>query len=74
MKKLIFGITWQILGFLGAILILCSAAPHQWDYHGITGIIGSLLGLELMIPLVICITLFVIGAVICYKEVKKGDR
>ena len=46
MKKLIFGLTWQILGFLGAIIILCSAAPHQWDYNGITGIVGSLLGLR----------------------------
>lgn len=53
MKKLMFGISWQTLGFLGAIIILCSAALHQWDYNGITGIMGSLLGLELMIPFIV---------------------
>ena len=33
------------MGFLGSIIILCSAAPYQWDYNGITGILGSLLGI-----------------------------
>mgnify|MGYP003294694877 CR=1 FL=1 len=71
MKKLMLGIAWQILGFLGAIIILCSAAPHQWNYNGITGIVGSLLGLELMIPLGICIVLLIAGAVLCYKEIQE---
>ena len=44
MKKMILGIAWQLMGFIGAIVILCSAAPHSWDYNGITGILGSLLG------------------------------
>lgn len=69
MKNLIFGLAWQIMGFLGAIIILCLAAPHQWDYNGITGIVGSLLGLELMIPLAVCIVIFIIGGVFCYKGI-----
>ena len=60
MKKMILGIVWQILGFLGAITFLCFAASERWDYNGITGIIGSLLGLDLMIPFIICIALFII--------------
>lgn len=74
MKKLILGIAWQIMGFLGAIIILCSAAPHQWNYggyNGITGIIGVLLGLELMIPFIVCVALFIIGGVFCYKEIQE---
>lgn len=51
MKKMILGIVWQLMGFLGSIIILCSAAPYQLDYNGITGILGSLLGLDLIIPL-----------------------
>ena len=50
MKKMILGIVWQLMGFLGSIIILCSAAPYQLDYNGITGILGSLLGLDLIIP------------------------
>ena len=69
MKKMILGIVWQLMGFLGSIIILCSAAPYQWDYNGITGILGSLLGLDLIIPLIICIIFFICGAVVCFKAI-----
>lgn len=72
MKKWILGLVWQALGFLGAIVILCSAAPHQWDYNGITGIAGSLLGLGLMIPFIACIVLFVAGVVLCCLGMREG--
>ncbi|MCM1498399.1 MAG: hypothetical protein NC124_08020 [Clostridium sp.] len=67
MKKMILGIAWQVMGFLGAIIILCSAAPHDWDYHGITGIIGNILGLGLMLPFLVCVVLIVAGLVLCFK-------
>lgn len=71
MKKLLLGIAWQTLGFLGAIIILCSAASHQWDYHGITGIVGSLFGLQLIVPFVVCLVLFVLGLILTYKGLKE---
>ncbi len=71
MKKMILGIVWQIMGFLGAIIILCSAAPHQWDYNGITGILGNLLGLDLMLPLIVCIVVFVCGVVFSFKAIEE---
>lgn len=71
MKKMILGIVWQILGFFGAIIILCSAAPHQWSYNGITGLLGSLLGLDLLIPLILCIILFVVGVIFCFIELQE---
>ena len=64
MKKMILGIAWQLMGFLGSIAILCSATLHQCDYNGITGILGSLLGLDLIIPFIVCITLFLCGLVV----------
>ena len=67
MKALILGLAWQAMGFLGAMIILCAAAPHSWDYNGITGILGSWLGMELMLPLIFCAALFGIGAFFCYK-------
>lgn len=42
---------------------------YQWDYNGITGILGSLLGLDLIIPLIICIIFFICGAVVCFKAI-----
>lgn len=69
MKKMILGVVWQLMGFLGSIAILCLAAVHQWDYNGITGVLGSLLGLELIIPFIVCITLFICGLVVCFKVI-----
>lgn len=71
MKKMTLGILWQVLGFLGAIVILCTAAPHQWNYNGITGILGSLLGLELAMPLIACIVLFLGGFLLCLKAMRE---
>ena len=67
MKKLIVGIAWMSLGFLGTILILCFSAMKPWNYNGITGILGSLLGLDLIIPLVCCLLLFALGVFFCIK-------
>ena len=57
------------MGFLGSIAILCSATLHQWDYNGITGVLGSLLGLDLIIPFIVCITLFICGLVVFFKVI-----
>ena len=71
MKKLILGIAWQFLGFLGALVIVCTAAPHRWNYNGIEGLLGSLLGLDLLLPLIICIGLFAVGAIITLIDFKR---
>lgn len=71
MKKMVLGIAWQLMGFLGAIMILCSAAPHQWDYNGITGILGNLLALDLILPLIVCIIVFVGGVVFSFKAIEE---
>lgn len=66
---MILGIAWQLMGFLGSIAILCSATLHQWDYNGITGVLGSLLGLDLIILFIVCITLFICGLVVCFEVI-----
>lgn len=60
-RKSIIGLFYQALGFLGGIMILCTVAPLHWDYNNVTGILGSLLGTQLMFPFVICIIFFFIG-------------
>lgn len=66
---MILGVVWQLMGFLGSIAILCSASIHQMNYNGITGILGSLLGLDLIIPFIVCITVFICGLVVCFKVI-----
>ena len=68
---MILGVVWQLMGFLGSIAILCSATLHQCNDNGITGVLGSLLGLELIIPFIICLTLFICGLVVCFKVIEE---
>ena len=68
---MILGVVWQLMGFLGSIAILCSATLHQCNYNGITGVLVSLLGLELIIPFIICLTLFICGLVVCFKVIEE---
>lgn len=73
MKKMILGIVWQLSGFFGAVIILCTASLKEWDYYGIEGTLGALLGTKLMIPLVICVLLFIAGLVMSLSDIKKND-
>ena len=71
MKKLILGLAWQAMGLFGAIMCICEAAQHNWDYYGISGVSGSLLGTRLMLPLVVCVILFIAGSVFVILEFLK---
>lgn len=74
MKKMILGIVWQILGFFGAIIILITVAPERWNYDGITGILGSLLGMSLIFPFIFCVVLFVLGVVLCVMSMRETEK
>jgi len=71
MKKLITGLAWQAMGLLGAIMCICEATQHNWNYNGISGVWGSLLGTRLMLPLVVCVVLFVAGSAFVIWELLK---
>ena len=71
MKKADIGARMAGDGLLGAMIILCAAAPHAWDYNGITGLLGSLLGMELMLPLIFCAALFELAPFFCYKGMRE---
>ena len=74
MKKMMLGIVWQVLGFIGAIALVCVAVFHPWDYCGIEGLLGSLLGTNLLLPLIVCIVLFALGVIFCFSGMKdKGE-
>lgn len=75
MKKFILGIVWQVMGFLGAMLLVCTAALEgPWDYNGITGLAGALLGTDLLLPLLVCGALFLLGCGLCYQAFRMEER
>ena len=69
MKKLITGLAWQAMGLLGAIMCICEAAQHNWDYLGITGTLGSLMGTGLILPVLVCVAMFIAGSVFVIREI-----
>lgn len=73
MRTMILGITWQVIGFFGAIALICIAALQNWDYNGITGLLGALFGMELLIPLIVCVLFFIVGIVLCFWNINKNN-
>ena len=71
MKKMILGIAWQTLGFLGAITILCTAAHLPATYNGRGGTVAGLLVFDLMLPLIVCIVLFVAGIAFSFRGLQE---
>ena len=55
-KKMVCGVLLTIIGLAFSVLFLILAALNPWDYNGISGLLGSLLGTHTFIPFVISFT------------------
>ncbi len=71
-KKILCGALVALIGLAFSIVFLVYAMKHPWSYNDIEGLLGSLLGTKMFIPLIISlITMFsgVIYSFLCaYKE------
>ena len=68
MKKFLFGILLSVIGSVFTLCCCIYAAINPWDYNGITGLTGSLLGMNLMVPFIIFLVVMIIGILICLYE------
>lgn len=68
MKKMILGVMLFSGGLIGAVALLVVAAFNRWDYNGITGLRGSLLGTGTMPAFLFFCALGLIGTVICVHQ------
>ena len=71
MKKMILGLVLFVSGFFGTIALIAAAVLSPlspWDYNGITGFYGCVLGMQLQVPLAICIVIAVCGLALCWRE------
>ena len=68
MKKFVFGAFIMMLGLLFAAFSFIFAALNPWDYNGITGLFGSLLGTQMLIPFIVSLIIMVTGLTICWYE------
>lgn len=68
MKRLIFGALVFLCGMTGILVLLVLAVNNPWDYNGITGILGFLLGSQTLFAFIIFIIMFTGGLAICFYE------
>lgn len=74
MKKMFFGSLLIFIGLAFSITIFLIAQSKPWDYYGITGLLGSLLGERLIVPFIVSILIILTGLIICYVEAFKKDE
>lgn len=71
MKKMFFGALLAFCSIIEINVFVILSVIHPWDYNGITGLRGYLIGSgTTTIFALFCIT-FIIGMVICYNEAYK---
>jgi hypothetical protein len=61
-------------GFIGLLAIVCISVFNPWNYNGIGGFAGFLLGSDTLLFFLLFCILSVIGAVICSLEAFKRSE
>ncbi len=65
-KKMVCGVLLTIVGLFFSALTFIYAAMNPWDYNGMDGILGSLLGTKMLIPFIISMMVMVAGLGYCF--------
>ncbi len=68
MKKMFLGGLCFMGGLMGSTGLMIATSLNPWDYQGITGWIGSLLGMKMVLPFLVFSILSLVGLIICVKE------
>lgn len=68
MKKIVFGTLIAIIGLVFSTFSFVYAAFNPWDYNGISGLMGSFLGTNMLIPFIISVVVMLIGLIIVWFE------
>lgn len=65
-KKMVCGVLLTVIGLVFSIFALAHASMHPWDYNGIDGLLGSLLGTQMLTPLILSMTAMLAGLGYCF--------
>lgn len=67
-NKMVFGILITVIGLWLSTCSFIYAALNPWNWNCIDGLLGSLIGTHMLIPLIIGIIVIIAGLVICFNE------
>lgn len=68
MKKMFLGALLFLSGFIGILALVCTSIFKPWNYNGINGFAGFLLGSETLVFFILFCVLSVTGVTICSLE------
>lgn len=67
-NKMVFACLITLIGLVFSSFSFIYAAVNPWIYNGIGGLLGSLLGNDMLLPFIISTAVMIVGLVLCYKE------
>lgn len=73
-KKMVCGIMLTVIGFVVFVICFINLLLHPYDYNGITGLYGSLLGTDTLVPFVTSLVVMVLGLFICFWNAFRKER
>lgn len=68
MKRFLFGLLLSIIGLFYSLFCFIWSVKEPWHYRGVDGILGALLGNNLLTPYVVFSLLMLLGLTICCVE------
>ncbi len=74
MKKTVCGVLVTVIGLVFSVVCLVYAMQHPWNYKGIDGLMGSLLGTKMLIPLILSFIVMLSGLVYCFWSAYQKDE
>lgn len=73
-KKMTCGIMLTVIGFVYSVICFIHTLLHPWNYEGIEGILGSLLGEDTLFPFVLSLAVMVWGLSICFWRAFREEK
>lgn len=67
-NKMLFGMLLTLIGLVFSAFSLIYAASNPWIWNDIDGLLGSLLGTNMLIPFIVSFVVMIVGLIICFKE------
>ena len=73
-KKMVCGILLTIIGLVLSAFCFINAVLNPWNYNGIDGLLGSLLGTKTLIPFIISLIVMVLGLALCFWRAFRNEK
>lgn len=71
---MVCGVMLTVIGFVFSVICFINALLHPWNYEGIEGLLGSLLGTDTLVPFIISLVVMALGLLICFWSAFRKEK